>query len=755
MSSSNSQLSYTPYQSHRRAASAVSVGGSKDIPQASAANQTEFQRTTPAESSLSNHKPTAQRSQLSNTVRPIISPVGSNTSNNPVSAPPPLRSLSSLKAKPVDGKVNATHSTLSKEHDIKGKSNENKEASSSKALPIQSPSRRTVSSSLAVPSTSSSGTAKPLNAAAQSDSNRQNGHSKRNSMTASPIPSQSHNRSISNGSIPVTLPHHMSTAQRLRTVSPLDFSTPSSSSPTQTPNAPLSPAFGASAGGLQTFSNQLDSNGNFYEEGVGRRTAYRAGFQPKGSYRIRTDEFVAARNRRKQGGRGESNRSGNGTHDSTNEVGKSRSELESQRLERRLEKLFALHYDDTPLFTEEEAYSLAPGWLPGTIRKARLQAEMEKRLRDEEMRIVNWEDDKSRKACSICTTPFSFTVRKHHCRLCGRVVCASPHLSLPPGITGPPSNTEEGKIPTEDQVKCSSLVVADDQTGTKIKDVPRWDEASSKHLDANGRTRGIRICRECKETILHRQYMLDDGNLPGYVKLYEALISLQKEIEQSLPEFQEMILGLQKHDAAAALGTSDQQDESHDPLLQPVQSETLSMAAIKAKNRTTLALQRDAAQARKQLLANFANYDLIAKKIRNLDDEGNASLARLKVAIWTQANTFLQANMFPLQNLPKLQNSSSANGKSSRNGVSKTSSVRGGGGGGGHKHSSSEAGSTSTTKDVSSSIRDQLTVLQQQLTLVRQYAASASKSRKFQDASSLNQSARELEVEIERLQKML
>ena len=54
--------------------------------------------------------------------------------------------------------------------------------------------------------------------------------------------------------------------------------------------------------------------------------------------------------------------------------------------------------------------------------------------------------------------------------------------------------------------------------------------------------------------------MLDDGHLPPYVKLYEALVSLQKEIEQSLPEFQEMILGLQKHDAAAALGTADQDE---------------------------------------------------------------------------------------------------------------------------------------------------------------------------------------------------
>lgn len=145
--------------------------------------------------------------------------------------------------------------------------------------------------------------------------------------------------------------------------------------------------------------------------------------------------------------------------------------------------------------------------------------------------------------------------------------------------------------------------------------------------------------------------MLDDGSIPVYLRLYEALNILQKEIEQSLPEFQEMVLGLQKQDAAAALGTVAETDQD---ILSPSRSESSTLAAsslvaLKAKNKNTLALQRDAAQARKQLLANFANYDSIAKKIRNLDDQGNASLARIKLAIWTKANLFLQQNVRSLR----------------------------------------------------------------------------------------------------------
>lgn len=252
------------------------------------------------------------------------------------------------------------------------------------------------------------------------------------------------------------------------------------------------------------------------------------------------------------------------------------------------------------------------------------------------------------------STPFSLSIRKHHCRLCGRVVCASPHLSTPQSL-----DAEKGaivEISYSEEQKCSTLMISEGKKGAVLKDLPRWDPrdggATFESLEA-GR-RGIRICKDCRETILHRQYMLDTDRTPAYVRLYDGLVSLQKDIEQSLPEFQEMVLGLQKQDAAAALGTAETINNDILSVVHNDASSNASLAALKAKNKNTLALQRDAAQARKQLLANFANYDLYAKRIRNLDDEGNASLARIKAAIWTKANLFLQQNMFPLQSLPKM-----------------------------------------------------------------------------------------------------
>ncbi|EHA25918.1 hypothetical protein ASPNIDRAFT_143971, partial [Aspergillus niger ATCC 1015] len=45
-----------------------------------------------------------------------------------------------------------------------------------------------------------------------------------------------------------------------------------------------------------------------------------------------------------------------------------------------------------------------------------------------------WQPDAEVTKCPICGTTFSFWYRKHHCRKCGRVVCAScsPHrITIP------------------------------------------------------------------------------------------------------------------------------------------------------------------------------------------------------------------------------------------------------------------------------------------------------------------------------------
>lgn len=60
-------------------------------------------------------------------------------------------------------------------------------------------------------------------------------------------------------------------------------------------------------------------------------------------------------------------------------------------------QLVSLHYESRPISIDS-----LPLWLPNAIRKTRQLAEEEKRIREEEMRIVKWEEDSSRKMCPLC-----------------------------------------------------------------------------------------------------------------------------------------------------------------------------------------------------------------------------------------------------------------------------------------------------------------------------------------------------------------
>lgn len=494
---------------------------------------------------------------------------------------------------------------------------------------------------------------------------------------------------------------------------------------------------------------------------VGRATAFRPGFQPKGVVRVRTDDFAEFRRQRRSQG-----------------------EMEEQRMDRRLEKLLAIHFapiSASEKFGEVKASSFVDFDLnelkadPGGMLKksgndlwssfrARGRGE-DPKIRAAEQNIVMWQDDAEAKTCPICDTAFSLSVRKHHCRLCGRVVCASPHLTR---LTWTEQMNANPDMPLSAQQRlalenrCSSNIVADPITG-KIDDV----KEGGSMMSSNGVVphKGVRICRDCKSIVRKRQYMLDDKPFPVFIKLYEALMRVQREIEQSLPEFQEMVLGLQKQDQSAALGSS-----------------------IKAN----LELQRDAVQARKQLLSNFATYDELAKRIRKLPSESDsaevqasdAAQERIQHAIFTRANLFLQQNMLPLQSLPKLGSKGSTGDDASDSSVSVTTSPRasspqqssrrhangentGSVGsfrslfGGSRRGTAPDKAITDVENDVPhdntdpAELREQLKVLLEQEKLVADYVESAAKARKFDDARTLKKSHEELCKEILRIQKQL
>ncbi|KAI0693282.1 FYVE zinc finger-domain-containing protein [Cytidiella melzeri] len=496
-----------------------------------------------------------------------------------------------------------------------------------------------------------------------------------------------------NSSTPTPTPHSSSLAipqVHQRATSPTSPGSSVAASPSAISPSPIS-----STSSLPTPTSQRASTPS--------RTyaSYRPGFQPKGVYRPRTDEFLEMRRTRSDVGR-----------------------VERTRLERRLEKLINLHFPHPDKQKQKEGggegqmangrpamtgtlnrrassffdvdIASLKGKSAGDLWRGVVQAQVagsKADIRAAEQTIAPWQDDADVSQCPLCTASFHpLTNRKHHCRLCGRIICSLPI-----------------KYPLRPQ-QCSLLFVADPLTGQieevgegvdygvrrRTRSVGQGGGKGKGRDDLNSLTpeekflKGVRICRECKPVLLRKQYIQDSHKVPLFTRLYEAFVSLEKEIEDALPHFQELMVSLS-------------QDE-----------------------RPSL----EASAARKRLLEAFAQYDALAKRMRKLPCPGGSgsSQDRVQQAIITRANNFLQKNMFPLQALPNTSKKKAA-----------------------PSTPSGEQDSSGPIIDPDSEVARVLQPLLEQEALLESFVEEAKTHRKFEDAQTLKANLSEIRAEIDRI----
>ncbi|PLW12801.1 hypothetical protein PCANC_13164 [Puccinia coronata f. sp. avenae] len=390
---------------------------------------------------------------------------------------------------------------------------------------------------------------------------------------------------------------------------------------------------------------------------------FRSGFQAKGVYRDRTDELIAIRNSKQESKR-----------------------LEEARLQKRLEKLIQLHfpYQPQPHHQSQElshqndqpercsnSFANPPiinlsQMLFGIVKNVSSVTSGSNRgefggglsllghnsaIRAQEQSIVRWQEDQEVKQCKFCQTAFGLRIRKHHCRLCGSVVCFSPpwttgqrercstmiRFEWEPGSPG--GRTEKtlgGKVV---QLSEQEMGIVDDPqavlelispSGSKPppppNPAPRCPPSSSS--SSFKPRKGIRVCTHCLAIILRRQAMTYPPKIPDYIYLYATLKRLQDEIDRAIPEFQEL-LSSSKHSTPSNLNPS-------------------TSAGLPVKLLTI----------RRKLLANLSLFDAHSKKmLAQAQTPGveNASEVRLVTAIATRAGLFLRDHMSLIRSLGLLE----------------------------------------------------------------------------------------------------
>lgn len=116
-------------------------------------------------------------------------------------------------------------------------------------------------------------------------------------------------------------------------------------------------------------------------------------------------------------------------------------------------------------------------------------------FRDDEYVLPRWQPDSEVAECPICRRQFAFWFRKHHCRKCGRVVCAncSPHrITIPRQfIVHPPAESSTGSRMTSENVVDLTGDEADGNPHEAVQSPGRPDRSSL------GGGQEVRLCNPC------------------------------------------------------------------------------------------------------------------------------------------------------------------------------------------------------------------------------------------------------------------
>jgi rabenosyn-5 len=358
-----------------------------------------------------------------------------------------------------------------------------------------------------------------------------------------------------------------------------------------------------------------------------------------------------------------------------------REHMEVSRLEKRLTKLTHLLANPPP-----EDTSTSGSWfsLPGAKNQRKML----------EQSIITWEDDANVLSCPFCQQEFStYTFRRHHCRMCGRVVC--------------------GDLKTGCSTELGLNVAAGMYVRRSYDHYLTWIDTEKSENGARQVSIDVRMCKDCHHTLFSRRdFEAELHEKPKDQRAYENLAQFERGIRLLLPRFQKLLQALQDPD-------------------KPPTPQQLT----------------DATKVRKRLMDAFAQFDIAAKRIRDMPTE-SPTQKKLQHTVYQQAYSFLSLHMLPLRSLPRILKHAAPQGRPNGGGalaaIQRTDSS-----------ASVVSSEVSAMETEEKELRERLIVLQEQKFMVSEMVADATKHRRFDEVTSLKTNLEDLNQEIDQVNGQL
>lgn len=164
-----------------------------------------------------------------------------------------------------------------------------------------------------------------------------------------------------------------------------------------------------------------------------------------------------------------------------------------------------------------------------------------------EQNVVKWVEDDLVKLCPECAKSFNISRRRHHCRLCGAIMCHSCSKFLEP-------NYANQLVSPVDLETSQLLSIATFSGGNQGKLQKRPSIVSLPALSTSTHEAQVRVCQYCKELLdIRNQQMCDIHSKPSLCSIYDKYRESVAEAEKLVKQYYDIINSLRYDSPRASL----------------------------------------------------------------------------------------------------------------------------------------------------------------------------------------------------------